>query len=473
MKTKIKNADLFGRIGTGIGKGLADYGTKAIERSRLSSELNDLGKQKGLTPFQQFAGLASAANEYPQIVNSGERLLREQGVRNDYQNLAGNPNKQISSSPENMQGQRQNLSNVNFANLPKDNIQRQVVQGDKIPTDFDSREQEAASNKGLVKENPAQNKFIPPIPWTPEQKYNERARIASKSPNLTNEQINAEAADNEARYMAAPEAYRKQQDYLRGLEKDADEELERQLKTSLQKNGDQILEDIPGDLKLDLQKQIYNDLATNANINDENKSTAIKQVTEKWRKIGKDYVEQKNLVKEIANRDFVDRLHTEKKEENLKRLKNAQKSYEKLGRKKEFYETLRSDFDMSPGYAALIAYPRSESLKQIINQPEFSKFSDKHGLYPQVSQALSNKAAEDFGKNRTSGDSILAFSRVMKDKYPFFNERSFFDYLRENQDELNLSPDQRKELTTGVSDVFRNWGDLTIFPFTGRSILHD
>ena len=75
---KVGPGDLFGRIGTGFGKGLADQVPKEIERERFRSGLEKLGNQKDLTPFQQFSGLVGAAHEYPQVVQSGSDLLRQQ-----------------------------------------------------------------------------------------------------------------------------------------------------------------------------------------------------------------------------------------------------------------------------------------------------------------------------------------------------------------------------------------------------------
>lgn len=82
MAQEIKQGSLFGRIGTGVGKGLAEQLPKEVERGRLGYALNELGNKKDLTPFQQFTGLVKAAGEYPQVVESGANLLRQQGMLN-------------------------------------------------------------------------------------------------------------------------------------------------------------------------------------------------------------------------------------------------------------------------------------------------------------------------------------------------------------------------------------------------------
>jgi hypothetical protein len=94
MVQYIKPANIFGRIGSGVGKGLAEQLPKEVERGRLSSALKNLGEQKGQTPFQQFTGLVSAAHEYPQVVQSGSNILRQQGM------LEGAKNRQPTNEPE-------------------------------------------------------------------------------------------------------------------------------------------------------------------------------------------------------------------------------------------------------------------------------------------------------------------------------------------------------------------------------------
>ncbi len=89
----IPQADVFGRIGTGIGKGISEQLPKEMERNRLGSALENLGNQKDLSRFQQFTGLVKAAHEYPQIVQSGSDLLRQQeyldSIKKQYQETEG------------------------------------------------------------------------------------------------------------------------------------------------------------------------------------------------------------------------------------------------------------------------------------------------------------------------------------------------------------------------------------------------
>ncbi len=94
MVQYIKQGDIFGRIGTGVGKGLAEQLPKSFERGRLSGALKNIGEQKDQTPWGRFTALASQASDYPQIVQSGERILNQQGM------LQGARDRQPTNQPE-------------------------------------------------------------------------------------------------------------------------------------------------------------------------------------------------------------------------------------------------------------------------------------------------------------------------------------------------------------------------------------
>lgn len=92
MAQKIKQGSLFGRIGSGIGQGLAEQMPKSMERGRLAAGLEQLGKQKGNTPFQNFAGLVGVTGgEHPQVIQTGGELLRQQSILDRISNQEKQP----------------------------------------------------------------------------------------------------------------------------------------------------------------------------------------------------------------------------------------------------------------------------------------------------------------------------------------------------------------------------------------------
>jgi hypothetical protein len=484
MANYVKKANIFGRIGENLGKGLAEQIPKEVEHQRRSAGLKALGEKKDLDPYQAFTELSSVYGVTPQMIQTGGELYKQRGLRNSFKrNSSENGASSLQSSPD-----RQAFNNTNFANLPR-------TENNNEKSNFANREEEAKSKPGLATENTGNEKFIPSIPWTPEQVNDEISREWERNPQMSYEQVNERVKEKERRYLEAPEAYRKQQEYLKEQENKAAKEFDDQLATALQKEGKNIYSDLTGTDQLNLKKSMYNDLATNP-------SLTTRTAAEKWVKIGKDHVEKKNELRTKANRDIFDKIAPSKKEETLKALMAAQPAYEKLGSQKQFYDMLRSKnksptfgvnpqngerflqdpgsfgFDASPGGAALIAYPRSEGVKKLISSyPKGRPITSTYGQETQFDinqrEKFSRKFAEDFAKARTVSDSILAVAREMKDKHPLFNEVTFFDWLRDHQKEYKFTPDQEKELITGVSDITPNWGDLALFPYFERSKAHD
>jgi len=79
MAQKIKQGNIFGRIGSAMGQGLAESIPKEANRMRLSQGLMDLSKEKDLEPLQfmsKFYGIPEVANN-PQLVQSGTQLYNQ------------------------------------------------------------------------------------------------------------------------------------------------------------------------------------------------------------------------------------------------------------------------------------------------------------------------------------------------------------------------------------------------------------
>lgn len=460
MSQTIKKANIFGRIGTGLGKGLAEQIPKEIERERLSSGLNNLAQQKGLNPLQQLAGLYGTPGvaDRPELVKQATQFLRTQADRDALMQERNSIRDQRTNERNQFQPQASpQLRDVQFGQ-PN---QQQSPGGKQpsIPSGFQDRGQEAQANPERV-ENPYNEKYLPKDPWNQEQKREDILSEMERNPRLSFEEAKKRSDLNEQRYLEAPEQYGKQREALIEKERAAATQFDDHLRTLLQKKeGEPLFGELSGDLLINAKKAMYKDLATNPALNE-------RTAGEKWAKKAKDLAVTQNKLRVAANRDITDRLRPSRKEETLKGLSVAQKAYGDLGELPTLNNILISDFDLSPGYSALITYPRSPALKQIIKESNFNiPFSDI--------SSNSKKIAQEWGDKRTGKDSVLAFARSMKDRHPLFDETAFFDYLRDNQDELNLGPEQTQDLQTGISDMFRNWGDLALFPLTGRSILHE
>ncbi len=471
MAQYIKQGNLFGRIGSGIGQGLAEQLPKEIERGRLSAGLKELGEQKGLSPFQQFAGLVSAAHEYPQVVQSGAELLKQQQMRDAYKRgrVPGQEYQQ-----QNMQSSP-GLQDVNFAQLPGQfprNGSQQAQQNNQTIPSNQPRQQEALSNPSAASENPLQEKFIPADPWNQGRQEAAINEAFDRGIATTFPEAQAYANSQKDIYERTPAEYRKQLDYKKGVDKEVDERFDQQLATRLQKEGKETFADIPGDLQLKIKKKARNSVAT-GKMNPE-------QAAEYYSTKALDLAKDKSIALKIANRDVWDRLLPKKKEETLKSLMHIAKNYADMGAEEDFYNFLKTDnlagdvlslsggaqqgMGLSPGGAAIIQYPRTPKVKSLIKN---TKISNK-------TPSQSTRAfAENLMKEITPQDSFLAVARQMKQQDTNFDEHAFFDYLRENEDQYGSIPRLDREVSNGVSDFFPNWRDIGLFPALGKAVTND
>ena len=145
--------------------------------------------------------------------------------------------------------------------------------------------------------------------------------------------------------------------------------------------------------------------------------------------------------------------------------------FSKFGRaaQEDYYNMLineKTGPGLSPGGAALLAYPRSKDVKNVINDAKLRSA----GVKDRTQQAV--RLADDILNTIKPNDSILAIARELYTKFPSFDERSFFDYIRENKDRWPGNPNFAREMEEGVSDIFSNWGDIGLFPVTGLSPAH-
>lgn len=479
MSYQVKQGNVFGRLGEQVGAGLASQVPKEVDRYRLSKGLNQFVQNApNMSPMQQYTALLSipGASENPQLIQTFGELAKQQNIRSVYGKGGRGKIDEATSVQKPPSGT--DLDNVKFGNINENRPSRRGQPN--LPSDYTNEESQAQALPGGVTDNPYSKKYEPSQPWTPQQLDDRIGYYLDRDPHLSLQDARNYALADEQRDLSRPAIERDVRERREGVEDKADLEFDKQLATILQKEGNQIYSDLTGDSLLNLKKAMRNDLATNPNLTE-------KTAAEKWIRIGKNLAEQKSILKGISGRDLSDKIQPSKKIENIKRLKSAQKVFAETGNLDEFYKTLQqgnispqydkdgnlidagsAGFGLSPGSAALIAYPRSESIKSEIrkNQNWGDMPFDKH-------EAMSRRFAEDIAKNMRSNDSFLAIAREMKDRNPYFNETAFFDYLRENQDNLGLNARLKRELESGVSDLFPNWGDIALFPISGRSVAHD
>jgi len=446
MAQEIKQANIFGRIGTGIGKGLADQIPKEIERNRLATGLSELGKQEGLTPFQQFAQLSSIPGITPQMIQSGSELLKQQQLREAYKR-GRTPGQTY--QPQNIPASG-NIQDVKFGQLPnqvnRNNQEQEIPQGNY-----------ASGEPQIVQKNPLAPELQPAIPWTPEQRNEEISRVWDQYPGLPLPEIMQIVSDNERRYLEAPEAYQKQQQHLKNIQSEANEAIDAQLRKKLHIPKDKEIYEgnkITGETVNRIERGVSRDLRKNPNAN-------VNDLVNTWTDRALENDKQKSQLDKLAARDWSEKLS--KRSENLEKLKSISKSFKDFGNSQEYYNTLQSQFGVSPEGAASIAYPLSKYANNYISKIGPSQADN---FYENTI-----KYAEDLGDYLTRDDSILSIAKNIKERDPFFDIKTFLSEIRSNQEDLGLKGQQKLEINErGIQDVFPNWGDIFLFPKLGRGL---
>lgn len=138
MAQKISQGSIFGRIGSGVGRGLAEQLPKEIERGRLSAGLKDLGQQKDSTPFERFAQLSTIPGITPQMIQSGSELLRQE-ARGQALSKFGQEQQNAKPSPFNqMQNQQPEPSQSKSPSLTQQDVYAKALEG-AIPRTEDEK----------------------------------------------------------------------------------------------------------------------------------------------------------------------------------------------------------------------------------------------------------------------------------------------------------------------------------------------
>ncbi len=474
MSYSVKYAPLSARFGTGFAQGLAEQVPKEIERYRLASGLKDFANKSGdQTMMQNYAQLLSIPGvaQNPQLLQTFGELAKQEGIRNAYAKKGNQTeNQSTSSTPKSNFDIKSHLMKQALNQKPaqtqqeQSNLSRQSNQP-TLPSNM-PRMEEAKANPPAASENPLSEQFIPPSPWTQQRQESSINEAFDRGIARTFDEASNYANQQRTLYEQAPEKYREQLDYKKSVDNEVDDLFDKDMQIRLQKEGKETYKDLTGDLQLNLKKLARNSVATG--------KMTPKQAAEYYSKKALDLVKDKGRVLEIANRDIFDRLIPHKKDESIKNLMNISKRFDDLGSSEDFYNLLKTDnvndtgrqegLGLSPGGAAIIAYPRTENVKNLIKE---TKISSKN---PQES---TREFAQNLFKQMTPKDSFLAIARQMKHQDSNFDEYAFFDYLRENTDQYGSNARLNREVDQGVSDFFPNWRDIGLFPAFTRPVSND
>ncbi len=432
MSQKIKQGNIFGRIGSGIGQGLAEQVPKEIERSRLASGLQNIGKKEGLSPFQQFAELSAVPGVTPQMIQSGSELLKQQGIRNSFARRAGQGQQGQGVSPA--QQQAQDLQNQYFP---------QMQQGQNQPNG------NIQSQPQINPNNPIAQEALPLPEWTPQRREQEISNVLSDFPNMTIPEAIAEAGERERRELAQPLAVQERNKYLDEQKEKVNDLIDKQLREKLQiPKNEEAFSKLTGESLNNIRRGVSRDLALNP-------KSSVDDLVNTWTTRALDNEKSKKQLDSFAGKSFFEKITS--KANIGEKLKSYQKIFKEFGNEEEYFNKLKTDFDFSSQTAAYYAFPLSKGINSIVDNV-------KPKLSPLNSSQNSISYAAKLRDNLTNGDSLLALAGALKDKDPYFDQSSFFTEVRRIQDELRLNARQQREVAEGESGILPTWGEILNLP---------
>lgn len=403
----IPQPSIFGRLGTGIGQGLAEQLPKEIERARLGSALDQLGKQQGLDPWQQYTGLVKAAHEYPQVVQSGADILRQRGISQGFRNIPPNG---ASSNAQNQPGQTYQQG----FNQP--GMQSNAQFGGDSP------------QKGIATVGPTQATLHPYIPKTLQQLQGRAGQLQQEHPEIypTADLAMKGAVQEDQQEQAINTALQGQRKGEQAVQENVRSQLSA-LKNASNAAG------VPENVYQPIEDQALEDVR----LGRKDELTASKDARKKLEDINREY-------------DGVKRIGIWNKPSEMHRsIESLRQDFKKRNDLENFADTLvgQSGLSYPISYYKTFPvedYPEVNDVLKHIKGPSIETY--KRGLpNPSAQERPTLEAAEKIAPLLSkSGASPLSISQNLKMKG--LNPEVFLDYLVKHKWELDLSERQNREL---------------------------
>lgn len=419
----IEQPSIFGRVGTGLGRGISESLPKEIERGRLAAGLKELGEQKDLSPFQQFAGLAATPGITPQMIESGTNLLRQQAI----------------------------INSTNQGNQPAAPTQPFNV--------FDERGNGTPSATTTASTEAALNPYIPPS--GPEQEQLARKLMAAEPqvyPNIESarqavaNQINGNIQQSNAKLGK------------RELEEAVQNTAEGKLKNEIATVGATL----PGTVLSRLQQDAVDDVTS--------KKLSPDQAKVKYGK------EADAISKSFANiRSWGGMgLILNSPKELLSSIKGLQQDARQQKFQKEAADSMIAENNVTPQFAYATMYPVSDikplndELKNLPNiKPKLEKVPGTPGLAGIGFGAGKNKDQKKLSMNvfprlaKAMGLEGSPLSIAYELDQKGYDSQGWKDYLLDENNGLNLSTHQRDELKKPQPGFFGWLNDWWLKSFSG------
>lgn len=420
----IPQPSIFGRVGTGIGQGLAEQIPKEIERQRFVSGLQDLEREgANLNPQQYFTRALQSygLSEKPQIVQSLADLARQQNYLNALKNqFSGNQPIQANEGNQPPQTNQQNQPNPKQY-IPKPEDLKKPVQGE-IPT--------------LATPEATQQSYKEYIPPTDQQERQDAYTNFQNNParyNFDFENALKERKAITARNQEIQKAYQGQEATAVAKEE--------KLKGAFDKEASRLgIKPIGDNANFDPKLyQMFEERLLNSILP---KSQGGEGLTQE--QATKKYSEQ--LREAFRNYQDLGTLSSWSPSEFNRKVNAIQKNFSHFGQpaKQVIMDRLIAEQKVSPSYAAHKAYPINKGEMPTLNNLGPKIGTGKFGVtIPQVNDGTYSQLKKEMGKSNSPLS--IAYELDQKSQDP----RGWLKYLDNHRDDLEVW--QADQLTKNIN----------------------
>jgi hypothetical protein len=433
-KYEVKQPNIFGRIGSGIGKGLAEQLPKEMDRGRLSAGLQQFEKNaENLSPFQQYTQLIPLLSGTPngaQALQALPEVLRQQN-----QSKALIEQSNAANQPQPFPVQNQGSENQPSAGLTTRPGLEATRKG-YIPPSY---QQTLARAGELYKNNP---------------------QLYSNDPQKAITAAQQEASQNQA----INQAYQQQ--------RQGEQNIQNAVQSNLQTQASLLNAKVPGNVYSDIEQR-----ATRSVLPKEEGGEGLTDQEAKI-KYGNELDEvsrQYQAIKTLASPSQALKPPSEVR----RGIESLRKDFKKRKDLRNFADSLITENKLSPSIAYNVAYPTTEipELSKTLSKiPDVNpKTSFKKG-FPETKNTdynpdailkhITPKLAENMGKE----GSPLSISQELYSKG--YDPAYFMDYIKDNREKLELTSRQADEITKS-RNFLPTLDDLWLFKLSGQDKLVD
>lgn len=399
---QVKQPNIVGRIGTGIGQGLAEQVPKEIERHRLSSGLKKLGQEdlSKMSRLEQLGHIYNVPGITPEIAAAAQKQIQNQAFT---QRNQGSQAAQGGSAQPQSQPQRRGAPST----------EPQGRGGFASPSEIKRAKESLQQEPSPQEINSLASDFL-------------RDNLAEDFPT--------------AQKMAAQEI---QQRISAQTQKSSafDNDFNERAKLELQGTG-------LGDFK-DVTGEIQNSLLDQGRYLVNAKGVSPKVASEEMSEIMKELGKTSNKTRQTGNNVW--RPSAEKDRE----LRAQKKNYEKYGFGEQFDDLATASLGITPMKAAQVLDPiKSEKLKAGLEGLK----AGKHTPAGIIASNVDNKALDKVIKEITPEDNLLHAAYILRKNHVNINQ--FFSRVSELADEgkIAITPKQQRQLERKINNSFM--GDI-------------